>query len=398
MSTEHPEARPDPPKRPAGSLAAKAILASIAFAIVLCGLWWWVSSGTRPGGLRIATVPGEPALANFVGDRMCARCHPTEAGEHAGSGHSQTFHVAATHPRIRMLDGTKHADPEHEGVTWAYALRNGHAFVDRIDRRGPQALLIDFVFGSGQHSNSFVSLDTADPTEPHALEHRLTYYTGEGALGITPGQKATQLEGETTTIGRILDPTETFKCFGCHTSSTSSRDRARIDPASLIPNVTCERCHGSGEAHIKAVGRGVRDLAILGGRADSTPDQQMRRCGYCHRHPDRFKPDVIRVDNPEMVRHQPVGLMQSACFVKSGGAIGCTTCHDPHDRTSDDTAAYERACLKCHSAPGQTPCPTSPRSGCIGCHMPLREVGRGMRMTDHWISSRPPTAPGDAMR
>ena len=201
------------------------------------------------------------------------------------SGHAQTFRLAATHPRLRMLAGTEHPDAEHEGVRWAYAVRDGQAFVDRIDRKRPQALLIEYVFGSGQHSNTFVSLDAADPTQPHALEHRLTFYTERDALGVTPGQKADQLEGETTTIGRILNPTETLKCFGCHTSSTSARDRARIDVASLIPNVTCERCHGSGEAHVEAVRRGDRDRAILGGRADSTADQQMRRCGYCHRHP-----------------------------------------------------------------------------------------------------------------
>ena len=268
-------------------------------------------------------------------------------------------------------------------------VRKGQAFVDRIDRKGPQDLLIDYVFGSGQHSNTFVSLDAADPSQPHALEHRLTYYTGRDALGVTPGQKADQLEGETTTIGRILDPTETFKCFGCHTSSTSAEDRARIDKASLIPNVTCERCHGAGEAHIAAVDRGARDRAILGGRSDSTADQQMRRCGYCHRHPDRFNPAVIRVDNPEMVRHQPVGLMQTACYRKTKGGLSCTLCHDPHARTSTDTAGYVNACLTCHqpgpSAPQQHACPVSPGEGCLPCHMPRRDAGQGYLLTDHWI-------------
>jgi hypothetical protein len=364
-------------------------MASLSVLIVLGGLWWWTTAETGPRGLRIARFPGEPELANFVGDHQCASCHPTEAREHARSGHSRTFHAAATHARIRALDGTSHPDPEHEGVTWVYAIRKGKAFVDRIDRKGPQALAIDYVFGSGQHTNSFVSLDAADPAQPHALEHRLTYYAAKDALGVTPGQKADQLEGETTTIGRILDPTETFKCFGCHTSSTSALDRARIDPASMIPNVTCERCHGSGAAHIDAVERGLRSLAIIGGRSDSTADQQMRRCGYCHRHPDRFDPAVIRVDNLEMVRHQPVGLMQTACYWKSKGGLSCTTCHDPHARTSTDTAGYISACLSCHqpgpSAPDQHACPVSPRDGCLDCHMPRRDAGQGYLLTDHWI-------------
>jgi hypothetical protein len=104
-------------------------------------------------------------------------------------------------------------------------------------------------------------------------------------------------------------------------------------------------------------------------------------------------PGSIRVDNSVLVRHQPVGLMQSACFTRSRGALGCTTCHDPHDRASDDILAYEAACLKCHSGPSQVPCPTSPRSGCVACHMPRRDVARGMLMTDHWIRARPQAGP-----
>jgi hypothetical protein len=389
MVTVHPEGRRQRPKRPARLPAALAITAATTGAIVLGGLWWFTTPDTGPTRLRIARVPGEAVLASFVGDRECARRHPTEASQHASSGHSQTFHLAVAHPRIRMLDGTTHRDPEQAGVTWAYAVRNGQAFVDRIDAKGPQRLLIDYVFGSGQHTNTFVSVDATDPTQPHALEHRLTYYAAEDALGVTPGQKVDQLEGQTTPTGRILDPNETVKCFGCHTSATSSRDRARVDLRSLIPNVTCERCHGSGAAHVEAVSRGRRDLAILGGRSDSTASQQMRRCGYCHRHPDRFEPAVIRIDNPEMVRHQPVGLMQTACYQKSQAGLSCTVCHDPHARTSTDVTGYVNACLTCHqsspTAPERHACPVSPREGCLKCHMPRRDAGQGYLLTDHWI-------------
>ena len=103
---------------------------------------------------------------------------------------------------------------------------------------------------------------------------------------------------------------------------------------------------------------------------------------------------LIRADNPGLVRFQPIGLMQSACFRKSPGSLTCSTCHDPHARTSTDLPAYEAVCLSCHQGPSQTRCKVEPATGCVGCHMPRRDATRGMMMTDHWIRSRPETADG----
>jgi len=104
-------------------------------------------------------------------------------------------------------------------------------------------------------------------------------------------------------------------------------------------------------------------------------------------------PGDTRVDNAALVRHQPVGLMQSACFLKGDGKLGCSTCHDPHARASTDRAAYQAVCLGCHGSPNQATCPVSPRDGCVECHMQRRDVGRGMMMSDHWIRVIPGTNP-----
>ena len=371
--------------------AAIPILLSIVGAALLGGVWWWAVSRGRVEGLRIARIPGEARMGPFLGDRTCAECHPGQAAEHAGSGHSRTFRRAEVRGLVRRkFDGLEVVDPEDPGVTWDFALRDGAFFVDRTSREGTQSLPIDYAFGSGTHSTSFLTLDATVPTRPSMLEHRLTYYAEPDAVGITPGQKAEDREEYWTPIGNVFPATETLKCIGCHTSATSARERGRIDVATMIPNVTCERCHGSGQAHVDAIERGEEiDLKIANAPGAWTAAQQMRLCGFCHRHPDRFVPDAISVENPELVRHQPVGLMQSPCYLKSRGELSCNTCHDPHTKTSTDDSMYIAACLSCHSwntaHPDPRPCPISPVEGCIECHMPRRDAGQGYLLTDHWI-------------
>ena len=164
----------------------------------------------------------------------------------------------------------------------------------------------------------------------------------------------------------------------------------------MIPNISCERCHGPARGHVEAARRGIQGEApaMPIGPGGWTAARQMERCGECHRVPEMVTPGDIRVENAALVRHQPVGLMQSACYQKSNGAMGCVTCHDPHARSSSDRSGYETFCLACHDNGSKTACPVSPRDGCIDCHMPQRDVGRGMMMSDHWIRVIPPDLAG----
>jgi hypothetical protein len=232
-----------------------------------------------------------------------------------------------------------------------------------------------------------VTLADTDPTRPVALEHRLTYFARSGSLGVTPGQLPDDSKPGRGPVGVFQPPAETFKCFRCHTTVTSDRGQRVLDPATMVPNVMCERCHGPGRAHVEAARRGAGpdELAMPFGPDRWTADDQMRLCGQCHRHPDTGNPAKIRRDNPEIVRFQPVGLMQSRCYRESRGALSCVTCHDPHARVSADLGTYEAACLACHKTPPRAACPVSPRDGCIGCHMPRRDSGQKVLFVDHWI-------------
>jgi hypothetical protein len=164
----------------------------------------------------------------------------------------------------------------------------------------------------------------------------------------------------------------------------------------MIPNVSCERCHGPGRAHVEAAIKNSADgresplPTMPFGGGESGPEQ-IALCGRCHRVPSMIPTSWIRTDNAMLARFPSVGLSFSACYTKSDGALSCTTCHDPHGRTSKDTESYEAACLSCHEAEAKStdtmrPCPVNPRNGCIECHMPLRGPSdAGLSFTDHWI-------------
>ena len=136
------------------------------------------------------------------------------------------------------------------------------------------------------------------------------------------------------------------QCLGCHTTTGKVAGESIVD---LRANVGCENCHGPGKSHIQAAERRQDDLAILFGKGRNSAEEQIQMCGMCHRHPERLDPSEIRPDNRRLPRFQPVGLLQSACYKKSGGRLSCTTCHDPHEHAPRERDQYDARCLNCHA-------------------------------------------------
>jgi hypothetical protein len=229
-----------------------------------------------------------------------------------------------------------------------------------------------------------VSLAGSDPHRPEGLEHRVSYFAKGGELGLTPGQYRETHSPGTTPLGRHFNADETRKCFECHSTLTSGRGNDELDVRTMIPNVTCERCHGPGRAHVDAARRGVRDRSLAFGPGRWSASQQMALCGACHRLPEFIPPEQRVPGNAILRRFQSVGLMLSRCYTQSRGALSCVTCHDPHARTKTDPAAYNAACVRCHQSAPQAVCPSG-ESDCVACHMPKRPAGVDLFFADHWI-------------
>ena len=70
-------------------------------------------------------------------------------------------------------------------------------------------------------------------------------------------------------------------------------------------------------------------------------------------------------------------MHQSRCFRESQGALGCISCHNPHELPAPEekVAHYRDRCLNCHADKGWRCAPparrkVSPEDSCVVCHMP----------------------------
>ncbi|MGE3822093.1 MAG: multiheme c-type cytochrome [Isosphaeraceae bacterium] len=389
MPDRDPTSGPDVPADSQGLKGDALVMAACLTAAAVLGfcLWLWSSLGSKgPGGTSDLASRDAPLASLFVGDSSCSDCHPGETASHARSGHSRTLRPAAQAGEALALDGRTFHDNEQD-ADWRFALRGNSLVASRKAQGELSQFIMEYAFGSGRHATTFVSLTDRNPERPSSLEHRVSYFAASDALDVTPGQDASTTVDphELSPSGRNLGPGKTLECFGCHATLLRAEGDQALDARTMVPNVTCERCHGPARAHVEAARQGRKGPPMPFGLRGSSADLQMRHCGFCHRHPDMAPPGEIHPDNPGLARFQPVGLLQSSCYKKSPGGLPCTACHDPHARASTDAEGYEAACLSCHGEAPQTSCPVSPARGCVPCHMPARDSGQNISFHDHWI-------------
>ena len=244
----------------------------------------------------------------------------------------------------------------------------------------------------------------------------LSYYSARKAWDLSPNY-------EVRDLGFSLPVTS--DCIGCHAGSTQpvkGREALYRDPPVLEFGISCERCHGPGEIHVRerSAGTPVRgeiDRSIVNpARLPNWLADNI--CMSCHEGDIRslqaekteadFRPGtplnntVVILKAPVDPRAEQSPLLEhyysmtlSKCYRSSDGKLGCQTCHDPHVQPSSEEApAYFRArCLTCHTEKScsldmQTRLSQSPQDGCTLCHMtkqPALTVSHST-LTDHRIT------------
>ena len=223
-----------------------------------------------------------------------------------------------------------------------------------------------------------------------------------GSPSRTPGTAGSRPPGakRTKTHSAISTPLKKARTASAATRTALAWDEdGRFDPHEAVLGVSCERCHGSGIAHVEAQSAGGDPGSIFHpGRL--SPADQVVFCGQCHRQPTDFEPREILARDPLLARHAGASLMMSACFRETAPAeaITCTECHDPHRPEPAGPARTRAVCSRCHEdVPSLHPqTVVTADSDCAGCHLPTEsEAFHGTPFTDHWIRL-PGNAPSPA--
>ncbi|MGA8596630.1 MAG: hypothetical protein WB676_18120 [Bryobacteraceae bacterium] len=288
------------------------------------------------------------------------------------------------------LEGTKFTIYSNENGTW-----------QRMDaREGTSEYRVSYVIGSGSHAMGYL-IQLGD----HLFQSPICYYTKRRAYGIAPGYE------------KIADPDFTRPitddCVLCHSGKpmhvSGTLNRYEV-PAFAQEGISCERCHGPSEQHLRrpVPGSIINPAKLKNAARDSV-------CEQCHlsgvvrilnpgKKFEDFRPgqtleevftvyrDAVPPGTPpekfKVISH-PEQLAASACARKSLGKLWCGTCHDPHNKPLQTGQYYRDRCLSCHA--GKLPATHPTADNCVGCHMPKRSAFDGGHtvFTDHRIMRRP---------
>jgi len=371
-------------------------LASIAGVLLLpvC----FSSQGKFPGTIE---SPDETLTANagFVGSKACSKCHPSiyESFTRTDMGRSMSEITPALLERIPAA-GTIF-DPKLNRHFDTF-VRHGDLYQSEYETTADgkdvfrETQKLEWIIGSGANGSGAIVKQGE-----YLFEAPLSFYRKPHRWALSPGYEFGDYG-----FNRPILP----GCIVCHSGQPrllrDGNGRFQEPPfAELV--IGCENCHGPGQSHIAAAQMGS-SLGSITNPAKLSPWLADNICMSCHQTGDArvleegktyrdFRPgaeldDTLSIflvpfgresaPKDDLLEHY-LSMRLSKCYLKSGGRLGCISCHDPHVQPAPrETAAYFRQkCLACHTekscaVPLSLRQHQAPPDDCASCHMPKRDV------------------------
>jgi len=331
---------------------------------------WWPTKGTAPRD-------------EFLGPDACEPCHASKV---QSQKKTPMAHAAMQPSDTEQLRSHEQLTFQLAPYTYQITRQQDGSIYSVTDGARTVAAPMGWAFGFNESGQTYV-LERSGTF----YESRISFFRALDGLDVTPGQSSkASATLDDAFARRMTNPSETHRCFGCHT--TASTTNSRFDPSRLIPGVTCEACHGPGGKHVATMkAKNTKEgLSAIFDPGRLNPVDAVDFCGACHR--TFVDVTLARTFGIRNLRFQPYRLERSSCWTKSAGGITCLACHNPHQPRMRDAASYDDVCLSCHrlgAATGRNNsakvCPVSTKD-CVSCHMPKYPVpGMHYDFTDHFI-------------
>lgn len=358
--------------------------------------------------------------AHYVGMNTCKGCHEDVYKTFIQTGMGQSFDHATAQKSAADFS-PQHALVYDKFSDYYYKpfFRNDTLYIMEFRTEGKDTVhkliqRIDYVVGSGQHTNSHIFHTDGG----FFYQAPITFYTQKHKWDMAPGFE----NGGNVRFSRIIQ----IECMSCHNGYPDPTDNIENKFTNVKTGIDCERCHGPGSIHVAEKQSGkivdtskMPDYSIVNPRRLST-ELQNNLCQRCHLQgiavindgktffdfrPGMHLSEVMNVFMPEYEGAQDKMIMashvermkKSNCYLVSG-AMSCITCHNPHVSVKfTPRSQYIDACQKCHnSSPGKVQCTerenvrAAKNNDCITCHMPRNgsiDIPH-VAVTDHYIRKR----------
>ncbi len=373
--------------------------------------------------------------AEYVGSGECRSCHPSQHSSWHDTYHRTMTQLPSQETVLAPFDGRV---LESGGVDCAVHQEGDVFFVDMPD---PDWEAAEYPNGieKGELTNApRVRLPIVMLTGSHHLQSYWVPSEHGNKLRIFPYVYHVGMKRWLPVGDSFINPPDSKRypqiwnnnCIQCHgVAGETGYEPTNWQTSVAELGISCEACHGPGEAHVARHNNPLRRYAArLAGEADPTivnperltPDQSAQVCGQCH---TAFDPNV---DTPKNV-YRPgddyhgifslaneatdpsfwpdgtmriggrefSGLSQSACYLK--GDMSCLSCHSMHSSDPDKQMSPEKmgdhGCTQCHSEKAADisahthHAADSAGSRCYNCHMPYSSYALFKAIRSHRIDS-----------
>lgn len=374
--------------------AILAIIGVTVFLLSRCG-----GSETKSSESSETKYLNHNDTVKYVGIETCKQCHYSIYETFVNTGMGSSFGHADTNKSIADIDGHSLLHDFHQNFYYHPHWSNDSLKLTEFRLSGSDTTYkreetIDYVVGSGQHTNSHMVYRNG-----YLFQAPFTWYAQKGKLDLPPGFE----NGHNTRFTRLIG----LECTSCHNAMPTGFVKGSINKYRKVPEaINCERCHGPGEVHVKRMMAGEYvdtakeiDYSIV--NIKKLPvELQFEACQRCHLQGnavvaegksffdfkpgmklntvmDVYLPRYSNADDEFIMASHIDRFKQSECFIHSNEQFNCTSCHNPHISVRETNIQnFNKTCASCHEGAPQHECTEELSAlhaadfNCVSCHMP----------------------------